>query len=36
PRCPYAQDNCRRQRPTLDPQAHSQVRCFYPLNQEVA
>ena len=21
---------------TLDPQAHSLVRCFYPLNQEVA
>ncbi|MNG13201.1 Oligopeptide transport ATP-binding protein OppD [compost metagenome] len=36
PRCPYVQENCRRQRPTLDPQAHSQVRCFYPLNQEVA
>jgi dipeptide transport system ATP-binding protein len=36
PRCPYVQDNCRRQRPPLDPQAHSLVRCFYPLNQEVA
>lgn len=36
PRCPYVQDNCRRQRPALDPQAHSLVRCFYPLNQEVA
>jgi len=36
PRCPYVQDNCRQQRPPLDPQAHSLVRCFYPLNQEVA
>jgi len=30
------QDNCRQQRPPLAPQAHSLVRCFYPLNQEVA
>ena len=36
PRCPYARDNCRQQRPGLDPQAHSLARCFYPLNQEVA
>ena len=36
PRCPYVQDNCRQQRPSLDRQAHSLVRCFYPLNQEVA
>lgn len=36
PRCPYAQDNCRQQRPSLDPKAASLVRCFYPLNQEVA
>ncbi|MFJ3484772.1 ABC transporter ATP-binding protein [Pseudomonas sp. NPDC090202] len=36
PRCPYVQDKCRQQRPTLDPQVHGLVRCFYPLNQEVA
>ena len=36
PRCPYVQDTCREQRPGLDPKAHSLVRCFYPLNQEVA
>ncbi|WP_122602991.1 ABC transporter ATP-binding protein [Pseudomonas viridiflava] len=36
PRCPYVQDNCRVQRPALDPKAHSLARCFYPLNQEVA
>jgi dipeptide transport system ATP-binding protein len=36
PRCPYVQDNCRTQRPGLDPKAHSLARCFYPLNQEVA
>ena len=36
PRCPYVQDHCRQQRPNLDRQAHSLVRCFYPLNQEVA
>ncbi|GFM89231.1 ABC transporter ATP-binding protein [Pseudomonas cichorii] len=36
PRCPYAQENCRTQRPSLDPKAHSHARCFYPLNQEVA
>ncbi len=36
PRCPYVHENCHRQRPTLDPQAHSLARCFYPLNQEVA
>jgi dipeptide transport system ATP-binding protein len=36
PRCPYVQENCRQQRPGLDPKAHSLARCFYPLNQEVA
>lgn len=36
PRCPYVQDNCRAQRPTLDPKSNSLARCFYPLNQEVA
>ncbi|KQQ64932.1 peptide ABC transporter ATP-binding protein [Pseudomonas sp. Leaf127] len=36
PRCPYVRDNCRVQRPALDPKAHSLARCFYPLNQEVA
>lgn len=36
PRCPYVQDTCRQQRPALEPRAHSQVRCFFPLNQEVA
>ncbi|MDD1968177.1 ABC transporter ATP-binding protein [Pseudomonas putida] len=36
PRCPYVQEKCRQQRPTLDPQVHGLVRCFYPLNQEVA
>ncbi|WP_371855190.1 oligopeptide/dipeptide ABC transporter ATP-binding protein, partial [Pseudomonas sp. Irchel s3h17] len=36
PRCPYVQDNCRQQRPTLDPKSNSLARCFYPLNQEVA
>jgi len=36
PRCPYVQDHCRQQRPSLDPKAHSLARCFYPLNQEVA
>ncbi|WP_296257504.1 MULTISPECIES: ABC transporter ATP-binding protein [unclassified Pseudomonas] len=36
PRCPYVQEKCRQQRPTLDPKAHSLARCFFPLNQEVA
>ncbi|WPN30937.1 ATP-binding cassette domain-containing protein [Pseudomonas sp. P5_109] len=36
PRCPYVKDNCRQQRPTLDPKSNSLARCFYPLNQEVA
>lgn len=36
PRCPYVRDNCRQQRPALDPKAQSLARCFYPLNQEVA
>ncbi|KPB94469.1 ABC transporter ATP-binding protein [Pseudomonas syringae group genomosp. 3] len=36
PRCPYVRDNCRTERPGLDPKAHSLARCFYPLNQEVA
>ncbi len=36
PRCPYVQESCRQQRPSLDPKAHSLARCFYPLNQEVA
>ncbi|MBD1553366.1 ABC transporter ATP-binding protein [Pseudomonas typographi] len=36
PRCPYAQANCREQRPALDPKRQSLARCFYPLNQEVA
>lgn len=36
PRCPYAQPDCREQRPGLDPKRQSLARCFYPLNQEVA
>jgi len=36
PRCPYVQDSCRAQRPSLDPKSNSLARCFYPLNQEVA
>lgn len=36
PRCPYVQENCRVQRPALDPKAQSLARCFYPRNQEVA
>ncbi|ELS41323.1 ABC transporter ATP-binding protein [Pseudomonas syringae] len=36
PRCPYVRDNCRTERPALDPKTHSLARCFYPLNQEVA
>ncbi|AZE53104.1 Dipeptide transport ATP-binding protein DppD [Pseudomonas synxantha] len=36
PRCPYVQENCRTQRPSLDPKTNSLARCFYPLNQEVA
>lgn len=36
PRCPYVQERCRQQRPALEPKAYSLVRCFYPLNQEVA
>lgn len=32
PRCPYAQDHCRAQRPALEPHARGAVRCFYPLN----
>jgi dipeptide transport system ATP-binding protein len=36
PRCPYVQENCRTQRPDLDPKTNSLARCFYPLNQEVA
>ena len=32
PRCPYAQDNCRAVRPTLEPHERGAVRCFYPLN----
>jgi dipeptide transport system ATP-binding protein len=36
PRCPYVRDNCRVERPALDPKTHSLARCFYPLNQEVA
>jgi dipeptide transport system ATP-binding protein len=31
PRCPYAQDNCRSQRPGLTAHAHGAVRCHYPL-----
>ncbi|MES2820715.1 MAG: ABC transporter ATP-binding protein [Pseudomonadota bacterium] len=36
PRCPYVRDNCRAQRPDLDPSALGAVRCFHALNQEVA
>ena len=36
PRCPYVRDNCRTERPALDPKTNSLARCFYPLNQEVA
>ncbi|MAB99932.1 MAG: dipeptide ABC transporter ATP-binding protein DppD [Pseudomonadaceae bacterium] len=32
PRCPYAQADCKAQRPDLVPHAHGAVRCFYPLN----
>ncbi len=31
PRCNYANDHCRTQRPSLDPGADGKVRCFYPL-----
>ncbi|AAQ58775.1 ABC-type dipeptide/oligopeptide/nickel transport system, ATPase component [Chromobacterium violaceum] len=31
PRCPYAQDNCRGQRPGLTAHEHGAVRCHYPL-----
>ncbi|WP_137887269.1 ABC transporter ATP-binding protein [Pseudomonas sp. 2FE] len=33
PRCPYVQERCRAQRPSLDPSALGAVRCFFPLNQ---
>ncbi len=33
PRCPYVQQKCRDVRPTLDPSALGEVRCFFPLNQ---
>ena len=36
PRCPHVRDNCHTQRPGLDPCDLGAVRCFYPLNQEVA
>ncbi|MET1079242.1 MAG: ABC transporter ATP-binding protein [Pseudomonas sp.] len=36
PRCPHVRENCRTQRPGLDPCDLGAVRCFYPLNQEVA
>ena len=36
PRCPYVRDNCRTQRPALEPKSQSLARCFYPLNKEVA
>lgn len=32
PRCPYAQDHCRVQRPALEAHARGAVRCFHPLN----
>lgn len=32
PRCPYAQEHCRAQRPALEAHARGAVRCFYPLN----
>jgi dipeptide transport system ATP-binding protein len=32
PRCPYAQAQCREQRPALETHAHGAARCFYPLN----
>ncbi|MDD2051909.1 ABC transporter ATP-binding protein [Pseudomonas putida] len=36
PRCPYVQEDCRRQLPALEARARSLVRCFHPLNQEIA
>ncbi|WP_339490214.1 ABC transporter ATP-binding protein [Pseudomonas sp. EL_65y_Pfl2_R95] len=32
PRCPYVQEQCRQQRPQLEPHAQGAVRCFFPLN----
>jgi dipeptide transport system ATP-binding protein len=37
PRCSYVRDNCRTQRPSLDPAgADGSVRCLYPLSQAIA
>ncbi len=37
PRCSYVRDNCRSQRPPLDPAgADGSVRCLYPLSQAIA
>ena len=30
PRCRFAQERCRRERPRLEPDGHGEVRCFYP------
>ncbi|MBG6549286.1 ATP-binding cassette domain-containing protein [Pseudomonas aeruginosa] len=32
PRCPYAQEHCRQERPALEAHERGAVRCFYPLN----
>ena len=32
PRCPYAQPQCREQRPALEAHGRGAVRCFFPLN----
>ena len=32
PRCRFAQERCRRERPRLEPDGHGEVRCFYPLD----
>ena len=32
PRCPYATDRCRAQRPALEPDRGGKVRCYYPLD----
>jgi dipeptide transport system ATP-binding protein len=35
PRCAYAQDRCRNERPTLFGDSGAQARCFFPLTQAV-
>lgn len=35
PRCPYVQERCHLQRPTLDPHERGAARCFFPLQPTV-